>query len=50
MVEYKLLINKIRRGGEIGRRTGLKIPGPAMDVPVRVRPSAFRISDLRINC
>ncbi len=29
-----------RRGGEIGRRTGLKILGPVRDVPVRFRSSA----------
>jgi hypothetical protein len=36
-----------RRGGEIGRRTGLKILGPARVVSVRVRPSAFEINNLQ---
>jgi hypothetical protein len=30
----------IRPGGETGRRTGLKIPGPERDVPVRFRSRA----------
>src|SRR5438128_1132553 len=33
-------------GGEIGRRTGLKIPGPERDVPVRFRSRA----PLKPNC
>src|SRR5438128_3333703 len=33
-------------GGEIGRRTGLKIPGPERDVPVRFRSRA----PLKSNC
>lgn len=34
----------VRRGGGIGRHTGLKIPRPARAVPVRVRPSALYLN------
>src|SRR5437870_12838413 len=39
-------------GGETGRRTGLKIPGPERDVPVRFRsraPSELRDPSLRFG-
>jgi hypothetical protein len=34
------LFNSLRPGGETGRRTGLKIPGPERDVPVQFRSRA----------
>jgi hypothetical protein len=35
-----MLCKSVRPGGETGRRTGLKIPGPERDVPVRFRSRA----------
>ena len=41
MADFGLAVQvSSRRGGEIGRRTGLKILGSERDVPVRFRSSA----------